>query len=243
MKIINYANFNIYHFDEINSTNVKAYEMANLGNLKDHEIILSDKQNQGRGRLDRSWVSPTGNLYFSLLLKPKIAISKAHELSFLAIAALFLAIEEILPKNTKINLKWPNDLLLDEKKAAGILLESKINGADLDFVVIGIGVNILSNPQNVLFSATNLKEFGVEISNIELLKKFLEKFEDLYQNYLEFGFKKARNIWLRKAFRFKEEVTVNQNIKGIFENFDEEGNLILRVGSELRKITSGDVGI
>lgn len=233
-------NFNIIHFDKIDSTNSKAMEMAGSGQLQDHEVILADEQNQGRGRLDRAWVSPKGNLYFSLVLKPKIAVFRAPELSFLAIAALAQAVEEILPKSAKINLKWPNDLLLDEKKAAGILLESKVNGQNLEFVVIGIGVNILSNPDNVLFTATNLKALGSEISNIELLQKFLVKFEDLYQNYLEFGFKKVRNIWLSKAFKFKEEITVNQ-IKGIFIDFDEVGNLILQVDGELRKISSGDV--
>lgn len=242
---MNYHNFNILHFEKIDSTNSKAMEMAVLGQLNDRGVILADEQNSGRGRLNRVWVSDKGNLYFSLLLRPKIAISNVSELSFVSISALSLVISEILP-NSDIKLKWPNDLLVNGKKISGILLESKISAQNLDFVVIGIGVNLVSSPQNTLFPATNIKDYGALISNIEMLKKFLDKFEDLYQNYLEFGFKKARNIWLDKAYKLKEEISVKideQEIRGVFENIDEAGNLILRTKTGEKKINCADVGV
>ena len=242
MKSWTHNNFTIHQFDELKSTNSYALEQANLRKIFDREIIMSNRQTAGRGRQDRNWVSPTGNLYFSLVLQSKISAEKIPQISFLGIVALQLVIEKIV-KNSVQN-KWPNDLLIDEKKTAGLLLESKISGKDCEFIILGIGVNIDSNPDNVIFPATNLKNFGVEISAENLLKNFLDEFEKIYQSWLDFGFANVRKLWLKKAYRLQEKITVKlgeKELKGIFEDLDLEGNLLLKNDDKILKISAADI--
>ncbi len=239
-----YKNFTIHEFEELESTNKTAFELASLNKISDKEIILAKKQTGGKGRKDRSWESPEGNLYFSILLKPKITIKKISQISFVAATALKLTLQELLTVNCQpstVKNKWPNDLLIDEKKCAGILLESKINQQDCEFVVLGIGVNLVSNPENTIFPATNLKNFNIEISAEKILEIFLNNFEKFYQNFLDFGFNNIRKIWLEGAYRLNQEIVVDKKIRGIFRDFDEEGNLILEIENKLEKISVGDV--
>lgn len=242
MKNWTHKNFTIHQFDELKSTNSHAFELANLGKISDCEIILSNSQTAGRGRQNRSWSSPSGNLYFSLILRPNVAAEKISELSFVAITALQIAVKK-LSKNLVQN-KWPNDLLIDEKKVAGLLLESKISGKNCEFAILGIGLNIESNPDNVIFPAGNLKDFGIKISKEEMLKNFLDEFEKIYQNWLDFGFAGIRKLWLQNAFHLKEKITVKpqgQQLEGIFEDLDMEGNLLLKIDGEITKISAADV--
>jgi len=242
-----YKNFTIHLFEELESTNKTTFELANLGKIFDSEIIIAKKQTAGKGRKNRDWISPEGNLYFSLILQPKIAVEKISLISFVGASALRLAVEEVFgDKKTlhKISLKWPNDLLIDEKKCAGILLESKFNQKTCEFVILGIGVNIESNPDKVIFPASNLKKFGIKISPEEFLKKFLDQFEKIYKNFLDYGFVGVRQLWLQGAYKLKEQVSLKideEEISGIFEDLDEEGNLVLKTGNQLRKISVADV--
>jgi BirA family biotin operon repressor/biotin-[acetyl-CoA-carboxylase] ligase len=241
MQNITYKNFLIHQFEELESTNKTAFELTEAKKTFDREIILAKKQNAGRGRKDRNWTSPEGNLYFSIILQPQISIDKIPQISFVAAAAL----KSIMEKFTKnVCCKWPNDILIKNKKCAGILLESKINQKDCEFVILGVGINIDSNPDNTLFPATSLKNHQIEILPLELLEKFLDEFEKIYQNWLDFGFSSVRNLWLNNAFKLKEEIFINlgdQKINGIFIDLDMEGNLILQTPNHLEKITVGDV--
>jgi BirA family transcriptional regulator, biotin operon repressor / biotin---[acetyl-CoA-carboxylase] ligase len=242
MKNYTHKNFIIHEFEELKSTNSYAFELANLGKIFDREIILANSQTSGRGRQDRSWSSPLGNLYFSLILRPNVGLEKISQLSFVAITALQIAVKK-LSKNSVQN-KWPNDLLIDEKKVAGLLLESKISGKNCEFVILGIGLNINSNPDNTIFPAANLKDFGIEISKEEMLKNFLDEFEKIYQNWLDFGFDGIRKLWLQNAFRLKEKITVKpqgKQLEGVFEDFDLEGNLLLKIDEKIIKISAADV--
>jgi BirA family biotin operon repressor/biotin-[acetyl-CoA-carboxylase] ligase len=232
-----HQDFVIHEFSELESTNKTALELALLGEISDREIILTERQSAGRGRQNRSWISPAGNLYFSLLLLPKISVEKIPQLSFVGITALRLAVKNSVSK-------WPNDLLIEERKVAGILLESKISGENCDFVVLGIGVNLISNPSETIFPSSNLKNFGIEISPQELLKNFLNEFEKLYQNWLDFGFAGIRQLWLQNAYRLNEEIKIKldgEEIVGVFSGMDEEGNLLLNQKEKILKISVGDV--
>lgn len=140
--------------------------------------------------------------------------------------------------------KWPNDLLINEKKVAGLLLESKNNQQNCELIILGIGVNIDSHPDSTIFPASNLKELGIEITPEILLQKFLDKFDALYQNWLNFGFTNIRNAWLSKAYHLKEKISVREGenkIEGIFEDMDNDGSLILKIGDETKKITAADI--
>lgn len=242
MKNWTYKNFTIYQFNELGSTNSYAFSRADSNEIFDREIILADQQVSGRGRQNRHWISPKGNLYFSLVLCPKISAEKIPQISFVGIIALRLAIAKltkISPQN-----KWPNDLLIAEKKIAGLLLESKISAKNCKFVILGIGVNIDSNPDQTIFPASNLKSFGIEILPQNLLKNFLDEFEKIYQNWLDFGFEGIRKLWLEKAFRLQEKITVKldeKQIEGVLKDLDSEGNLLLKSDEKILKISAADV--
>jgi BirA family biotin operon repressor/biotin-[acetyl-CoA-carboxylase] ligase len=242
MKNFTHKSFIIHQFESLNSTNSYAFELANLRQIFHGEIIMSHQQNQGRGRQNRNWISPVGNLYFSLVLQPKILVEKIWQISFVAIVALRLATQKLT--ESLVQNKWPNDLLIDQKKVAGILLESKISNENCEFVILGIGVNINSKPENTIFSAASLKDFGVEISSEALLKNFLNEFEKIYQNWLDFGFENVRKIWLEKAYCLGEKISVKINeekLEGVFENLDIDGNLSLKIDEKILKILTTDV--
>jgi BirA family biotin operon repressor/biotin-[acetyl-CoA-carboxylase] ligase len=190
--------------------------------------------------MGRNWVSPSGNLYFSLVLKPKKSLEISSQLSFVAAVCLGLVLAELSNDAKRINYKWPNDILIDDKKVAGILLES-----DAGFVILGIGVNIKSHPQNTNYPACNLEDQGFAIDDkINLLKKFLDNFSNLYQKWQDFGFTPIRNLWLNQAYNLNKEINVNlpnKSLRGVFKNLDEQGNLVLETDKKIQLITSGEV--
>ncbi len=238
MKNWTYQNFTIHQFEQLDSTNDAAFVRAENREIFDREIILAEMQSGGKGRESRSWDSPKGNLYFSLLLQPPIEIKKIPQISFVAITALRLAVAELEPEG-RVENKWPNDLLINKKKVAGLLLESKIAQQNCQFVIVGIGLNLVSNPDKTIFPASNLKNFSSIISAPEMLKKFLNQFEKIYQNWLDFGFEGIRELWLQSAFRLGQEVAVKNNgaeIVGTFSDLDEEGNLVLETKNDGKKI-------
>ncbi len=235
-----YKNFTIKHFEQVESTNSLALSLARTYQIDHNHIILTDSQTGGKGRMGRSWASPVGNLYFSLALKPQKSIATNSQLSFVAAVAMGLAIAEFSKDAKEINYKWPNDILLEGRKVAGILLES-----DADFVILGIGINIKSHPEQTSYPACNLDGQGFEITDkINLLEKFLDNFSNLYQKWLDFGFTPIRNLWLERAFNLNQEIAVNlpnQSLRGIFRNLDEQGNLLLEINNQIQLIASGEV--
>ena len=243
-----FKNYLIHQFDEVESTNDLAFSLVENKQIFANQIIVANKQNKGRGRLNRNWESPKGNLYFSLVLQPKIAIEKTSQISLVAICALQIAVAKIFQQQNivaKIQNKWPNDLLIDQKKVAGILLESKISNKNCDFAILGIGVNINSNPTQTLFPSTNIKNFSCEISASKMLEFFLEEFENLYENWLNFGFQNIRNLWHKNAYNLNSKININlgnSKIEGLFQEIDEEGNLVIKNhNNETKKISFGDV--
>ncbi len=243
MKNWTHKNYTIHQFKALESTNKTALEMAEAREILDREIILADTQSAGKGRQSRIWSSPQGNLYFSLVLRPQISAPKISQISFVAITALRLMVEG-LATNQKIQNKWPNDLLINEKKVAGLLLESKISQQNCEFVIVGIGLNIVSNPDQTIFPADNLENFGIEITSEVALKNFLNEFEKLYENFLNFGFVGIRKLWLAKAFRLNEKIFVKNGdveISGVFSDFDEGGNLVLETAQGRKIISAADI--
>lgn len=243
-----YKSFTIHSLDETKSTNQLTFDLAKSNKIDHNHIIITQNQTAGKGRYGRVWESFNGNLYFSILLKPTNKnLNLISTLSFVSTVAMGLSINNLQAKSTiKISYKWPNDILINDQKTAGILLESDINQNQINFVVIGIGVNIVGNPHNTNYPATNLKDAGfLEISPEDLLKKFLDNFSDLYEKWLHFGFKPSRNLWLENAFNLNKEIFVNlfdKKIKGLFKDLDENGNLVLELeNKEIIIISSGEI--
>lgn len=244
MEILNYKNFTISNYDEVDSTNILAASLAKTNQINHNHLILAKKQNAGKGRYSRVWQSPAGNLYFSILLKPNKNISELSLLSFIAVVAMGQAISN-LNKENLIQYKWPNDILVNGKKTCGILLESDVEFGKVNFVVVGIGVNINSNPDNTLYPATNLWSEKINIDPENLLKDFLDQFSKLYEEWLIYGFTPIRNLWLKNAFNLGKIIRLNladKKLSGLFRNFDENGNLVIELSNqEIVVISSGEI--
>src|ERR1700693_720928 len=146
--------FTVWHHDKIGSTNDEARRLAHEG-APHGTVVHADEQTSGRGRMAHTWFSPPGNLYLSILLRTGQPAARAAELSFLAALAVADTVEALLPRQIRTMLKWPNDVLVNGAKIAGILLEQ----AD-DATIIGIGLNILQAPSNLAYKATTIVANG-----------------------------------------------------------------------------------
>ncbi|GDX35942.1 biotin--[acetyl-CoA-carboxylase] ligase [Alphaproteobacteria bacterium] len=244
-----YKNFLIHHYHQVTSTNDLAKELLNNRQIFANEIILSDIQTIGKGRMNRQWQSPLGNLYFSLCVDLSMINSQ-----FLSTLPLFCGIvlnktiSNLSAKKLNILNKWPNDLLIENKKIAGILVENTTINDNQKLAIIGIGVNINNNPNNTRFASGNLSEFDLKISNLQLLEKFLDEFDNFFKIWEKFGFKNLKKIWLEKAYQLHQKVTINlgkdnqQNLfTGIFNDIDEYGNIIIIKDQKNFTISVGDV--
>ncbi len=223
-------NWSVKEFDNLTST--QDY-LKNNTSLPEGTVIRANTQSTGHGRHGRKWLAGQGNLYISLLLKPKCELDKLGQLSLLT----GLAIADIMPDS--VILKWPNDILIDGKKCCGILLDH-----ENDALIIGIGVNIKSAP---LDGATFLQNhMSSDIDAKTFMTKLLESFAQYYERWQNEGFETARDEWLEKTYNKGQKISVkigDNYITGSFETIDMLGNLILicdKTG-EIKKITSGEV--
>lgn len=249
MKSENYQNYTILSSPQLASTNDSAFEMVENFQADHNYVITCDSQTQGKGRLGRNWQEGQGNLYFSLILQPKNDNKTSSELVFVAINALYdavfgLFVEQDLQKNVKITKKWPNDLLVNDRKVAGILLEGGVSRSQ-PYIVIGIGVNIATNPQNIMFEAANLQEFGLKVNKNQLLLAFLDNFSNNFQSWQDFGFKVVKNKFLENAWRLNEQIAIdNEKVKvsGLFTGMDDDGAIVVKdQQGQNRRLLVGDV--
>lgn len=221
------------------STNDDAKGLAQEG-CAHGSVVWAEMQTAGRGRQGNTWTSLPGNLFMSMVLRPDCPASKAGQLSF--VVALALA-ETLRGLGIKPGIKWPNDILLQDKKAAGILLETETRGGSaVDWVIAGIGVNIASAPDGAIC----LRDLGIQDMKPEFfLKNLVEQvilYEQLWQRE---GFTPIRQKWLSYAVRVGQEIRVRlpqRTLTGIFSGIDEVGALQLSLpGGKQQLITSGEV--
>ncbi|MFN7039351.1 MAG: biotin--[acetyl-CoA-carboxylase] ligase [Alphaproteobacteria bacterium] len=208
-----YKNFNLLIFDEIDSTNEEAKRLCHAG-IKENFIIWAKSQTKGKGRQGKKWISPENNLYLSLLIRPNCTASEATNFSFLAAIAAGEAIKENSINCNSLEYKWPNDLMFNKKKFGGILLESslKSNSEHIDWLVIGIGINIFSYPmENIQYPATSLKEAEIDISCEKLLGDLMKNFAYYYKKWEIEGFENIRLKWIEKAMNLGKVITINTN--------------------------------
>ena len=236
--------FFLHHYATIGSTSDEARRVARAG-APAGTLIWSDAQQAGRGRRGRSWQSPPGNLYLSLVLRPDASPSCAPQLGFVAALALADAVEQCVGPGSPLGFKWPNDVLADRAKLAGILLESEMAaGGRLDFVVLGVDVNLVSAPRDLEYPATSLADHGFTITPASLLEAFVEHFADWAERWREEGFVPVRAAWLNRARGIGEAVRVRLErltLDGRFLDLDEDGALILEASDGRRRIAAGEV--
>ncbi len=204
-------------------------------------VIWALEQTQGRGKLDREWISSKGNLFFTTVIPFYMDRRRVGELSFLVAVALGGAISSL---NSALNIsyKWPNDILISEKKVGGVLLETLSKEESL-FVSIGVGLNIASFPPGLI--STSLEAQGIIISPKEMLEKILKEFSYFLDVWYAEGFEPIRLRWSRKAWNKGAELrvkTFSKEIVGVFESIDHLGRLILiQEDGRRSQLFSGDV--
>jgi len=233
-------------FQETVSTNAVAFRMAEDG-AAEGSVVIADSQTGGKGRLGRNWTSPAGvNLYCSVILRPPIQPVAAPQLTFLSVIAVARAIEQVSPIQTRI--KWPNDILVDGKKVAGLLNEMSAETDKVNFVILGIGVNLNMTqeqfPDDLRHPATSLfMEAGVKVNRTFFARVLLQELDSLYTTFLREGYAPARREWLERSRLAGAMVTVtdiNSVRRGRVAGIDEYGALLLDSGEQ---ILSGDVVI
>jgi BirA family biotin operon repressor/biotin-[acetyl-CoA-carboxylase] ligase len=230
--------------ETVGSTNDEARRLAEQG-APDGTVVWAREQSAGRGRLGRGWTSPPGNLYASLILRPRVAPRAAPELSFVAAVAVADTLAGLAPK-APVQLKWPNDVLLGDRKITGILLETTSGPeGSLAFVVLGIGINVARHPDDARYGATDLAAEGVAIGVEAVLGALAGHLSGWIGRWLADGFAPVRAAWLARAPSRGAVLDVrlgNTLISGTFCDLDGDGAMILEIpGGERRRITAGDV--
>ena len=241
-------NYNLLIFQTVDSTNSEALRLASSGAVGDF-VIVSNFQTGGRGSKGRLWKSIAGNLHASILLDSRVDFRRYPQLSFVIANAVFEAITKLAQDkkvNLDIKLKWPNDILINGKKVGGILLES-ISLLNKNYVVIGMGINIIEAPGNVSFPSTSLYDEGIMLESYdELLDLVMNKFDMLYKRWVEDNnFNRTRKDWMRRAYNINKVITIddgNRRLSGIFKEIDLDGSICIQLASgQLYNLTAGDV--
>ena len=239
--------YKLVSLETVSSTNDEAKRLAAEGEetAPDGTVVWAKEQTAGRGRLGREWVSPPGNLYCSLVLRPGVPVAKAAELGFVAALAVYDMFGTIGEPGHQAHLKWPNDILLNDHKVAGILLEAETGGGDVpEWVILGLGVNVGIFPGDTDFPATSFRAEGWGATEIDCLNGFARDFLKWTNTWREDGFAPIRKNWLWRCHGLGEEIEVrleNETLTGVFTDLDEDGALLLKTGEGMRKITAGDV--
>ncbi len=234
---------NDYHllsFDTLDSTNEEAKRLARAGGSHG-AVIWAKKQSEGKGRLGRTWLSSEGNLFVSVLLQPQKPLIELSQLSFVTAIAALEAIAPLLEDKSALQTKWPNDILLYERKLGGVLLESfRSDGSDEPWVVVGLGINVDSYPPRTEFPATCLKDAGVELVSAKIiLSRFIHHFIERYDEWNNKGFAPIRKDWLANAWNLKQRIVArleSGEMEGIFEGIDTNGSLTLKLDDGKKQI-------
>jgi BirA family transcriptional regulator, biotin operon repressor / biotin---[acetyl-CoA-carboxylase] ligase len=239
-------NYNLLHFESIDSTNAEAMRLAKAG-VTGNVLIVADRQTNGRGQRGRKWVSLPGNLHMSIMLETDKNLRQLSQLTFLTANVLAETIASFTNNlDVEVELKWPNDVLINGKKVAGILLESIKFGGN-QYVVIGIGVNVSNKPMIENRVVSSLKESINFDQRVEdLMNRLIKKFDQCYFEWeRDESFYNIRSKWLSRAHNLSKIVTVDNGegrISGLFKGIDEEGSIILELaGGQISKLNYGEV--
>jgi len=237
------------YFRQLTSTNEIAKGLARRG-LREGAIIVAETQTSGKGRLGREWTSPEGGLWLSVMLRPNVQSRHAAKLTLLASVAVAKTISKLYGLRAEV--KWPNDVLLDQKKVCGILTEGEIQGHNIDFAVLGVGINanisLKALPEHLRHSATTLKyQLKKEISRETLLCELLKETEFYYDLFGKGEFEAILSDWRRLASFLGSIVEITggeETVRGLATDIDENGALVIRLEDQtVQRVTSGDMRI
>lgn len=239
----------VISYKKVDSTNDIAYALAEKG-LKEGAVILSEEQEKGKGRHGRNWISPSkSGIYLSVILRPQITPNEISKITLLAAVATAKAVREITGLQAMI--KWPNDILVNHRKVCGILTEMKAEQDGVDFIVIGIGINVNTPIKQLPKGASSLKEelsrhsADDPVSRIDLTKRLIERLDADYFLLKKDGFRPIMDEWKHLTDMLGSRVKVvlqNRTFEGLAHDIDPDGALVVRKDAgTLEKISSGDI--
>ena len=240
----------IYYFEEIDSTQNFAQQIAS-DKKENGTIIIAEKQTTGRGRLNRKWTSPKGGIWFSLIIHPKFDVSSSTLIPILSAVALSKSIKTVLGIKTEV--KWPNDITMNGKKVAGMLVDASFQANNIDYLILGIGINFdidakklekrLSETPN-FYGVNSLRKNDDKTPPKVLLKEFLLQFE---KNLLQLDNGEKSKIvkeWTKRAVGIGKKITINTSngkISGISQGIDNDGALKIKIKRQTKRIFVGDL--
>jgi BirA family biotin operon repressor/biotin-[acetyl-CoA-carboxylase] ligase len=240
----------VYYFEEIDSTQNFAQKIA-FDKKEDGTIIIAEKQTAGKGRLDRKWTSPKGGIWFSLIIHPKFDVSSSTLVPIAGAVALSKSIKSILGIETA--LKWPNDITLNRKKVAGMLVDASFQANNIDYLILGIGINFDIDAKKLekrlktspnFYGVNSLRKKDDMTPPKLLLKEFLLQFEKILSQLNKGEKSKIVKEWTKRAEGIGRKMIINTSngrILGISQGIDNDGALKLKTSKEIKKIFVGDV--
>lgn len=248
-----------YHFETIDSTNKKAAELAREG-AAHGTLITADAQKAGMGRRGRNWSSEKdAGIYMSMLLRPEIGADKASMITLVAALAVERVIakvcEDVVKKEATVvtdlpRIKWPNDIVLNKKKICGILTEMALNGTEIDYVIIGIGINVNNKdfPEEISDTASSLfLELGKEIDREMLITEVWKQFAVYYELFMQTGDlsllrEEYEAVLINKGKKVKVLDPLGEYV-GIAKGITNTGELIVDTEGNLRYVSGGEVSV
>jgi len=240
----------IYYFDAIDSTQNFAVKLASRP-YENGSLVIAEKQTQGRGRLNRKWISPKGGIWLSILLKPNFEVTQPSLFPMITSLALAIAMEKVLKFRPK--LKWPNDVTLNNKKVAGILVDAAVESNRIDYLVIGVGINFKIHPRVVakliknkdnFYGITTLLDEEEKMSPVPLLQTFLFELEQLYNKLMTNNLKVIKKEWEKRASTIGKSVTISTpsgQVKGNAIGIDDDGALLVSKNHKIQRFLVGDI--
>ncbi len=239
----------IHSFNSVKSTNDIAHQLAEKGAVEG-TIVTAEKQTLGKGRLGRSWHSPDRmGIYVSIILRPKFSPDKAPGISIMSALAVAETLNEYVPK--RVQIKWPNDILINSRKVSGVLTELSAEKNKINYVIVGIGINVKQAesdfPHNLKATATSVqRESKKEISRVELLKQSLVNFEKEYLCYKKDQLLKSLPRIRNLSSMLNQKVSLQWNgaaVTGTAVDIDQSGSLIIESSENRMTISSGEVTV
>ncbi len=224
--------YTLHVFDVLHSTMEEAHTLASKG-APAGTIVLASQQMKGRGRFGRPWISLPGNLSISIVLYPQIPLQRVPELGFVLAIAVGNTLMSYLPASLQVRYKWPNDILLNGCKIAGLLLETEPRIHDVQafpqWTIAGIGVNITNFPPDLPFPTTSLAHHKIFVPSLNFLSSFCLFLDKMLRLWREEGFLAIQKRWLSHAWGVSKKVVVHgsRNIQGSFYGLSAEGAFIL----------------
>lgn len=235
----------LIYLETVDSTNTYLSKVAS--SKKEGTVVISKEQTKGKGRIGRTWESKLGGIYISVLLKPQIEMGKVSFITQIAAAALVCALKDL---GVQLSIKWPNDIVLNNKKIAGILTEMSAEIDRLNYVIVGLGINHTQTvfEEEIKDKATSIFNEGFDIDDVSLVSRFLESFEEMYKAYIDGEKNKVLDIIRNNSAVIGREIYLISDKRNFVRvmDIDDEGYLVVKFldGSQrIEKIFTGEVSL